>query len=119
MKYMLLIYAAESDQGNVDPQEQAAYMQRYFTFTENLAKAGKMIAGDPLQGVSTATSVRVRGGKTMTTDGPFAETKEQLGGYYLIEADDLDEAISWAAQLPTAEHGTIEVRPLMDIPSQG
>lgn len=119
MKYMLLIYAAESDQGNVDPQEQAAYMQRYFTFTENLVKAGKMIAGDPLQGVSTATSVRVRGGKTMTTDGPFAETKEQLGGYYLIEADDLDEAISWAAQLPTAEHGTIEVRPLMDIPSQG
>ena len=116
MKYILLIYAAESDQANVDLKEQAAYMQRYFTFTEDLVKSGKMVAGDPLQGVAAATSVKVRNGKTLTTDGPFAETKEQLGGYYIVDADDLDDAIAWAAKLPTAEHGTIEVRPLMNLP---
>jgi len=118
MKYILLIYAAESDQANVDPKEQAAYMQRYFTFTEDLVKSGKMVAGDPLQGVASATSVKVRDGKTVTTDGPFAETKEQLGGFYIIDADNLDDAIGWAAKLPTAEHGTIEVRPLMNIPEK-
>lgn len=116
MKYILLIYSAEADQANVPEKEQQAYMQRYFEFTESLVKTGKMVAGDPLQGVATATSVRVRDGKTMTTDGPFAETKEQLGGFYIMDADDLDDAIAWAAKLPTAEHGTIEVRPLMDIP---
>jgi hypothetical protein len=116
MKYILLIYAAKSDQANVDPKEQAAYMQRYFTFTKDLVKSGKMVAGDPLQGVAAATSVKVRNGKTLTTDGSFAETKEQLGGYYIVDADDLDDAIAWAAKLPTAEHGTIEVRPLMNLP---
>ncbi len=91
-------------------------MQRYYEFTEELVKAGKMVAGDPLEGTSAATSVRVRDGKTMTTDGPFAETKEQLGGYYIVDADNLDEAIQWAAKIPTSETGTIEVRPLMNIP---
>ena len=116
MKYMLLIYADES--GPQPPEaEQQAFMQRYFEFTEELQKAGKMVAGDPLEGTSTATSVRVRDRKTMTTDGPFAETKEQLGGYYIVDADNLDEAIQWAAKVPTATYGSIEVRPIWEMES--
>jgi hypothetical protein len=83
------------------------------TFTEDITKSGKNKGGNALQGIATATTVRVRNGKTTVTDGPFAETKEQLGGYYLVEAKDLDEAISIAARIPGSKHGSIEVRPIM------
>ena len=84
----------------------------YWAFTEEVQTAGKMVAGDALESVTTATTVRVRDGETLTTDGPFAETKETLGGYYILECADLDEALAWAAKIPSAKHGSIEVRPV-------
>lgn len=113
MKYMLLIYGDWSE-APIGGPEQEAEMQAYFAFTEELVASGKMVAGDPLQGVDTATSVRVRDGKVQSTDGPFAETKEVLGGYYLVDADDLDDAIAWAAKIPGAAWGTVEVRPIVE-----
>jgi hypothetical protein len=111
MQYMLLIYDAEERQ--MSPEEQGKLFQEYMAFTQGIAKAGKFKAGDPLEPTSTATTVRVRDAKTLTTDGPFAETKEQLGGYYIVEADNLDEAVSIAARIPGARTGSIEVRPIM------
>ena len=113
MKYILLIYSNESDEPVTSTEAHSKYFQAYGAFSENLAKTGKMAGGEALQPISTATSVKVRGGKTITTDGPFAETKEQLGGFYIMDAENLDEAIEWAAKLPTAEFGTIEVRPVL------
>jgi len=113
MQYLCLIYADEGIQAGMNDAEKGAYFQAYMDFTKSVQEAKKMVAGDALTPVSTATTVRVRDGKTVTTDGPFAETKEQLGGYYLIEATDLDEAIAIAARIPTAKHGSIEVRPIM------
>ncbi len=113
MQYMLLIYEREADVSRFSTAERDAFFQEYMTFTQNLTKSGHIKGGDGLQPVSTATTVRVRDGKTMTTDGPFAETREQLGGYYLIEAKDLDEAITIAARVPSARHGSIEIRPVM------
>lgn len=113
MKYLLLIYANEAAQAQMDPEVMGRLIGEYNEFTTALRSAGGLIAGDALQPTMTATSVRVRGGKTVRTDGPFAETKEQLGGYYLIEAKDLDEAIAWAAKIPDAREGTVEVRPVM------
>jgi hypothetical protein len=84
----------------------------YWAFTEEVQTAGKMVAGDALESVTTATTVRVRDGETLTTDGPFAETKETLGGYYILECADLDEALAWAAKIPSAKLGSIEVRPV-------
>jgi len=110
MQYMLLIYRAERT--NAD---EMALMQEYMSFTQDIVKAGKFKAGDPLEPVSTATTVRVRDGKTLATDGPFAETKEQLGGYYIVEAKDLDEAVAIAARIPDARNGSIEVRPIRKI----
>ena len=110
MKYLLTIHYDPAG----EPQD--GEMEAYFTYTAKLAEAGKMIAGDALEGPETATSVRVRDGRTITTDGPFAETKEVLGGYYIVDVDDLDEAISWAAEIPTARHGTVEVWPLREVP---
>ena len=91
-------------------------MTDYRAFTQSIVKAGNFKAGDALQPVSTATTVRVRDGRTMTTDGPFAETREQLGGFFLIDAADLDEAIAVASRLPMVQRGTIEVRPLVEMP---
>jgi hypothetical protein len=116
MQYMLLIYDNEKNMKNATPGDQAAMMQAYGEFTASLVKSGNMKAGDALMPSSTATTVRVRDGKTLTTDGPFAETKEQLGGYYLVEAKDLDEAIKLAARVPSATGGSIEVRPVMVFP---
>jgi len=113
VKYILLIYNDNLDEPVSGTEAHGKYFQAYGAFTENLAKSGKMAGGDALEPGSTATSVRVRNGKTVTTDGPFAETKEQLGGFYIVDAENLDEAIEWAAKIPTAEFGTIEVRPLM------
>ena len=113
MQYMLLIYDNEKMWPSMDEKERNALMGEYYAFTEEVKKAGKLVAGDALQATSTATTVRVRNGKSLTTDGPFAETKEQLGGYYLVEAKDLDEAMALAAKIPSARFGSIEVRPVM------
>ncbi len=113
MQYLLLIYEAESVMNDMPPEQKGAVFQEYGTFTQDLVERGLFTAGDALQPVSTATSVRVQNGKTLTTDGPFAETKEQLGGYYLIEAKDLDEAVGVAAKIPAARFGTVEIRPIL------
>jgi hypothetical protein len=114
MRYMLLIYGP--DQTDMDPNDPAAaeVMDAYNAFTKEIQDAGAMLAGDALHPSTTATTVRVRDGETLTTDGPFAETKEQLGGFYMVEAADLDEAIGWAAKIPGAKQGSIEVRPLVE-----
>lgn len=113
MQYMLLIYGAGDSWETLSPEQQQQIGAEYFAFTEELRASGKMVAGDALQPTSTATSVRIREGETMTTDGPFAETKEVLGGYYLIDVDSLDEALEWGAKVPGAKYGTIEVRPVV------
>ena len=113
MQYLLLIYGNEADWAARGEADSKAKINEYRTFTQSIIQGGQFKAGDALKPSSTATTVRVRGGKTLTTDGPFAETREQLGGYYLIEAKDLDEAIAIAARVPTAKYGSIEVRPIM------
>ena len=113
MEYMLLIYNNEADDKKMSKESYQQIYQEYMTFTQDLTKSGKNKGGNPLEQTATATTVRIRNGKTVVTDGPFAETKEQLGGYYLVEAKDLDEAISIAARIPGAKHGSIEVRPIM------
>jgi hypothetical protein len=112
MQYMLLIYDNEAEMLANRTGSGEVMMKEYREFTDSILKSGNMKAGDALQPTSTATCVRIRNGKTLTTDGPFAETKEQLGGYYLIEAKDLDEATKIAARVPSAKSGTIEVRPV-------
>jgi hypothetical protein len=113
MKYMLLIYMDEQAM-NQDEREQCyAESSR---FAHELQADGKFLATSPLQPVSTATSVRVRDGKRLVTDGPFAETREQLGGFFLVDAGDLDEAIGMAARIPGARVGTVEIRPIIELP---
>jgi hypothetical protein len=116
MQYMLLIYDAESTWYGMSEDERNGVMQEYFQFTEDLRKSGKHVAGDALQPLSTAKSVRVRDGSAQITDGPFAETKEAFGGYYLVEVDSEAEALEWAAKIPSARFGTIEVRPVVVFP---
>jgi hypothetical protein len=116
MQYMLLIYGSEAENSKMSPAEGHEVMQGYMTFTQSVMQSGQMKAGDALEGTSTATTVRVRNGKTAVTDGPFAETREQLGGYYMVEAKDLDEAIGIAARIPGAKYGCVEVRPIRKIP---
>jgi hypothetical protein len=112
MKYLCLIYAEESAMGKMTKEEGAAMMADYGTYTQDIQKSGHYVGGNPLQPTSTATTVRVRNGKVSTTDGPYAETKEQLGGYYLVEAKDLNDAIQVASRIPGARIGAIEVRPI-------
>lgn len=112
MKYLLMIYASEADENAMSPDDTGKMMQAYGAYTEALVKAGAMQAGERLRPSSDATSVRVRNGKTEVLNGPYAETREQLGGYYLIDVPDLDAALSWAARCPSSGHGTIEVRPI-------
>jgi hypothetical protein len=112
MNYLLLIYANEAQTAAMDPAAISAMTAEYTEFTKGIIQAGHFKAGDRLKPVSTASTVRIRNGKTAITDGPFAETREQLGGYYLVEAKNLDEAISIAARIPGAKHGSIEVRPI-------
>jgi hypothetical protein len=112
MQYMLLIYDNEKEMQAARTGDVDTMMASYREFTDSIVKSGHMKGGDALQPTSAATCVRIRNGKTLTTDGPFAETKEQLGGYYLIEAKDLDEASKIAARIPSAKTGTIEVRPV-------
>jgi hypothetical protein len=112
MQYLLLIYRNESKLVNMSPAERQAVSAEYGTYTQSIVQSGHFKAGDGLQPTTTATTVRVREGKTLTTDGPFAETREQLGGYYLVEAKDLDTAIEIASRIPSARIGSIEVRPI-------
>lgn len=116
MKYMCLIYGQESQWAKMSEAEQGAMFGEHMAFTEAITQAGKYVGGEALEPTQTATTVRVRNGKTQTTDGPFAETQEQLGGYYIIEAKDLDEAVAIAARIPDARYGSVEVRPVMVIP---
>jgi hypothetical protein len=116
MRYALLIYGDEGSWTGQTEQEQAESVQVWDDYTKHLADRGIMRAGEALQPTATATSVRVRDGKNLTTDGPFAETKEQFGGFYVIETDDIDVAIEAAARCPGALQGTIEVRPIMEFP---
>lgn len=113
MQFMCLIYSDEAKDPKPGTPEFGPFMQGYMEFTEKVKTEGKLVAGDALQSASTATTVSVRANATETMDGPFAETKETLGGYYLLECADLDEAIKYAAMIPTAEYGRIEVRPVV------
>jgi hypothetical protein len=115
MRYALLIYASEQDWASQTEEESQAVNQEYMAFTKDIVDRGLMKGGEALQPTSTATSVRVRNGDTLTTDGPFAETKDQLGGFYLVDCKDLDEAVEVAAGIPDARRGTIEVRPTMEV----
>jgi hypothetical protein len=110
MKFLALIYSTEGQ----DDVEWQTLIDQYTVFGNEAASAGVLLGGNALQPVSTATAVRLRQSKIDLFDGPFAETKEQLGGYYMLECQDLDEAIHWAAKIPTARYGTIEVRPVID-----
>ena len=112
MKYLLMIYASEAGENAMSPDDTGKLMQAYGAYTEALIKAGAMQAGERLRPSGDATSVRVRQGKTEVLNGPYAETREQLGGYYLIDVADLDAALSWAARCPGSSHGTVEVRPI-------
>ncbi len=114
MRYICLIYDNEAEYTTMSEAEQQAEMAAYYSFTDAVVKAGIDRGSDALMPTTMATTVRVRDGKTVTTDGPFAETKEQLGGFYIVECANLDEAIEWAAKIPGAAHGSVEVRPVME-----
>jgi len=117
MKYLCLIYSDESQWPKQPTSDADTMMAEYGAFTEGIKKSGQYIGGNRLQPTATASTVRIRNGKLSTTDGPFAETKEQLGGYYLIEAKDLNAAIQVAAKIPGARAGSIEVRPIAEVPA--
>ncbi len=114
MKYMLLIYDDPKTWASLPPAESDRLMGEYFRFTEELKRSGQYVAGEALKPTETATTVRVRGGKTLHSDGPFAETKEALGGFYMVDVPDLDAALRWAAKIPSAPLGSIEVRPVVN-----
>lgn len=116
MRYLALIYSEEA--GPPSPEESQKMMDAYGAFGKEAADRGVLLGGEALEATSTATTVRVRDGETLTTDGPFAETKEVLGGYYLLDCKDLDEAIEMAAKIPGAWYGSVEVRPIWEIPNQ-
>lgn len=116
MRYALLIYTAEATEA-VPDDVMATEFGEYAAFSAYVRERGAFQAGDALQSTASATTVRVRDGQTLATDGPFAETKEALGGFYLVEAADLDEAIDYASRIPGAKHGSIEIRPIFELPS--
>ncbi len=113
MQYVLLIYVSEEVTANLSEADRAAYFQGYAAFEGDVQQKGIKTGGQPLQPISTATTVRIRDGKSMITDGPFAETKEQLAGFYVLECENLDEALVIAQQMPDAQYGAIEVRPVL------
>jgi len=114
MEYVLLIYGEESNWSDLPPADQEAMYQEYFALARDLRAQDKLLASNELHPVATATTVAVRGGDAVVTDGPFAETKEVLGGYFVIDAESLDEAIEWAQRIPSARTGRIEIRPAVD-----
>jgi hypothetical protein len=113
MQYLLLIYDAESSYKDMPEAELAGFLGEYRAFTESIASSGQLLGSNRLHGARAATTVRLREGKAQITDGPFAETREALGGYYLVEAKDLDEAVKLAARIPSARYGSVEIRPVM------
>lgn len=119
MRYLCLIYDDEKKIEAMKQDESERFMGEYFQFTDDIRKSGQYLAGEALQPVSTATTVRIRNGRVTTTDGPFAETKEQLGGFYMVQARDLNEAIQVAAKIPSAKIGSIEIRPVVEFEQQG
>ncbi|HEX2622437.1 MAG TPA: YciI family protein [Phototrophicaceae bacterium] len=118
MKYMLLMYASEAEMPAYTPEELQATSQIWWALTKEMETAGVLLANNGLSSVNDATTLRMRDGKRLIVDGPFAETHEQLGGYYLLECKDLDEALEWAAKIPTALYGSIEIRPMWSYPKQ-
>ena len=118
MRYLLLLYSDPNNGPAPGSPEEAAEMPAWFDYTEKLAAAGALLGGEALHPVESATTVRVRDDKALHTDGPFAETKETLGGFYLIEAETLDEALDWAAKVPNVGYGSVEVRPIMELPAE-
>ncbi len=116
MEYLLLIYAKEADHNNLSQADLATMYQDYGRFTQSIVESKNFMAGHRLEDVATATTVRIRDGKRVVTDGPFAETREQLGGFYMIQAKDLDEALAIAERIPSARVGSIEVRPIAPPP---
>ena len=120
MRYLLLLYDENSATPPAEPpspEQMQSVMNEYFAYTSAAREAGVYLGGEALQDVTTATTVRVRDDETLTTDGPFAETKEALGGYYLLECRNLDEALEWAARCPNAKYGSVEVRPIWEVPT--
>ncbi len=115
MRYLCLIYQDEKVWEKMPREEAEAIFGEYFALTEGLKSSGNYIGGNPLQPTTTATTVRVRNGRVSATDGPFAETREQLGGYFLVEAADLDQVVAIAARIPAARWGTVEIRPVVEI----
>ncbi len=116
MKYLLLIYGEEATWESKSAAEQGAIFEEYGRLSADLGAAGKLLGGEPLQPCATASTVRVRAGRALVTDGPFAETREQLGGFYLVDAVDLDDALAIAARIPNARDGAVEVRPVAPVP---
>jgi hypothetical protein len=114
MKYMLLMYANESESTNLPPEESQALYQTWLTLLKEAQDAGVLLSNNGLSPIANATTVRVRDGQTLCTDGPFAETHEQLGGFFVLDCKDLDEAIHWASKIPHAKYGSVEIRPLWD-----
>lgn len=117
MKYMLLIYSDPKAWEGLAEADMGAMMGEYFAFTQSIIESGEMVAGDPVQGLETATTVTVRGGEQIVTDGPFAETKEVLGGYYVVDVTSVERAHELAAQIPDARTGKVEVRPILEMPA--
>jgi hypothetical protein len=115
MRYMLLIYASEEDYSHMTGEEQAVIMQGHGIFAQEAMQRGILMGGAPLQPISTARTVRVRKGKTLVTDGPFAETKEQLAGIYILECKNMDEAIELASKIPDVAYGSVEIRPVLEM----
>ena len=122
MQYLLLIYGNEQAQGDaweqLSEEERGQQMRAWYSYTEELQKAGVHVAGEALQPTETARTVRVEGGEQLVTDGPFAETKEQLGGYYVVDVDSEEQALEWAGKMPSLPHGSVEVRPIMVFPAE-
>jgi hypothetical protein len=119
MRYLLLLYGDESQWADASPEDIQREMEAYEAFGAEVKEAGVLRGGEGLQPTNAATTLRVRDGETSLTDGPFAETREQLGGYYLLECQDLDEAVKWASKLPQDSSGSIEIRPVMDYEAYG
>jgi hypothetical protein len=118
MQYLLLLYTDEENWQRMSDQERGEITKEYFALTDDLRERGSYLGGNPLQPTTTATTVRLRDGEQLLSDGPFAETKEQLGGYFLVDAESIDEAIEHAARIPAARLGSVEVRPIMEIPAR-
>ena len=115
MKYLLMIYSSEAAEDAMPPSEMGTILQAYGAYTDAMVKAGALQSGERLRPVADATSVRVRNGKSEVLNGPYADTQEQLGGYYVIDVPDLDAALVWAARCPSSAYGTIEVRPIWEM----